>query len=77
MMFLTADELRELTGKARPSAQLRALRSMGIEHKVRPDGSLAVSRSHVESLLGGAAGDKVTAPKQPNWSALDAPQTTA
>lgn len=71
-MFLSDAELVALTGKARHSAQLRALRSMGIEHRVRPDGSLAVSRSHVEGLLGGAAGDKVTPPKQPNWDALDA-----
>ena len=69
-MFLTPDELHELTGKARNSAQLRALRAMGIEHRIRPDGSLAVLRSHVESLLGGALGAKVVAPKQPDWSAI-------
>ena len=74
-MFLTDDELRDLTGKARPSAQVRVLRAMGIEHRVRPDGSLAVSRSHVEGLLGGAAGVNVGTHKQPNWSALDATQT--
>jgi hypothetical protein len=74
-MFLTPDELRELTGKARSSAQARALRAMGIEHRARPDGSLAVSRLHVEGLLGGTAGAKVVVPKQPNWSALDAIQT--
>ena len=76
-MFLSTDELRDLTRKCRPSAQLRALRSMGIEHRVRPDGSLAVSRSHVESLLGGAPGAKVIPPKQPNGSALNAVQTQA
>ena len=76
-MFLTPEELRELTGRKRPSAQVRALRTMGIEHRVRPDGSLAVSRSHVEGLLSGVVGDKVKPPKQPNWSALDATQTPA
>ena len=76
-MSLTPDQLRELTVKSRPRAQARALRAMGIEHRVRPDGSLAVSRSHVEGLLGGAAGAKVVPPKQPNWSALDAAQSQA
>jgi hypothetical protein len=37
-MFLTAAELLELTGYRRPSAQVRALRRMGVEHCIRPDG---------------------------------------
>jgi hypothetical protein len=37
-MFLTASDLLELTGYRRPSSQVRALRRMGIEHWVRPDG---------------------------------------
>ena len=52
-MFLNPDELVTLTGKERYSAQLRALRLMGIEHRQRPDGSVAVLRAHVEQLLGG------------------------
>ena len=51
-MFLTADEVRDLTGKVRNQAQVAALRHMGIEHRVRPDGSVAVLRAHVESSLG-------------------------
>jgi hypothetical protein len=37
-MFLTPADLESLTGYRRPSAQVRALRRMGVEHWVRPDG---------------------------------------
>lgn len=38
MSFLTDASLRHLTGYQRYSAQVRALRQMGIPHRVRPDG---------------------------------------
>jgi hypothetical protein len=57
-MFLTADEVRDLTGKVRNQTQVAALRHMGIEHRVRPDGSVAVLRAHVESSLGLLANSK-------------------
>jgi hypothetical protein len=52
-MILTPEELAALTGKVRRDAQVRALRFMGIDHKVRPDGTVAVLRSHAEKVLGG------------------------
>ena len=67
-MFLSAVELRALTGKERKDAQVRALRAMGIEHRVRPDGHPVVLRSHVETELGGQPLRR--APKrrvEPNW----------
>lgn len=48
-MILTAAEVADLTHKVRSSAQIRALRAMGIEHRVRPDGTPAVLRSAVET----------------------------
>lgn len=51
-MFLRPDELRDLTGKSRSDAQRRALDRMGLRYAVRPDGTLAVLRSHVERALG-------------------------
>lgn len=51
-MLLSTIELRELTGKKIPAAQARALNFMGIEYRRRPDGTLAVSRAHVDALLG-------------------------
>ena len=68
-MFLTEDEIIELTRKTRRDAQSRALRFIGIEHRPRPDGSLIVLRSHVEALLGGESRGKVKDP-QPDWSAI-------
>lgn len=50
-MFLNRNELCELTGRKRSCAQVIQLRIMGIEHRVRGDGSVAVLRAHVESLF--------------------------
>lgn len=65
-MFLTPDEIAALTGKVRPSAQVRALRAMGIEHRIRPDGSPAVLRAALDPAQ--------RAPREalPDWSALTA-----
>lgn len=69
-MFLTADELRELTGKLRRASQVVALRAMGVEHKVRPDGTVAVLLAHVNKIFGNDV--KVTKIKdsKPDWSAM-------
>ena len=66
-LTLTDAELVELTGKRRPSAQIRALRHMGIHHKRRGDGTLVVARAHFELLLGGETPGK---PKkiEPDWN---------
>lgn len=69
-LLLAADELRDLTGRLRPGAQGRALRAMGIEHKARPDGTLAVLRAHVEAALGATANARICAPLEPNWAAV-------
>lgn len=53
MLTLSADELRELTGRRRSDAQARALEHMGIPFSTRPNGSLAVLRSLAERALGG------------------------
>lgn len=52
-MILTPEELQQLTGRKRRDAQARVLRHMGIEHRVRPDGSVVVLRAHVDEVLGG------------------------
>ena len=70
-MFLTLAELRELTGKIQRNAQACALRSMGIEHKLRPDGSVAVLRSYIEQTLGlNEPKVRNIKPIEPNWSAI-------
>jgi len=64
--ILTPDELIELTGFQRKSYQVRALRSMGIDHVVRPDGSpvvfAAALRREGKAVGGGAT--------EPNWDAI-------
>lgn len=52
-IFLTQDEIREMTGRVRYKSQAHVLSALGIEHMVRPDGSMLVLRAHVEQSLGG------------------------
>lgn len=70
-MLLTPAELRQLTHRSRCDAQSRVLRFMGIEHRRRPDGSIAVLRAHVDRVLDGA---DINFAKQvhcePDWSQL-------
>jgi Domain of unknown function (DUF4224) len=69
-LTLTGAELVNLTHKQRPTAQVRSLRFMGIEHRLRPDGSVAVDRSHYESVMGGKSTMKPQRPVKPfgiNW----------
>jgi hypothetical protein len=51
-MFLSTEELIQLTGRRQGAAQIKILRFMGIEHKIRPDGSVAVLEEHVKSEMG-------------------------
>ncbi len=66
-MFLAKEELQELTGRTRRDAQVAALRSMGIEHRIRPDGSPAVLRAHVEQTLGAAGYTAKSTDVEPDW----------
>jgi hypothetical protein len=47
-IVLTDAEIRDVTRKKRPSAQVRALRAMGIAHRMRPDGTVMVLRSSLQ-----------------------------
>ena len=69
-MILSETELRDLTGRRQKSCQMQALRFMGIEHKVRPNGSIVVLKAHVERMLGLVDDTKVTKETEPNWSAM-------
>ena len=70
-MFLTILELRELTGKIQRNAQVSVLRIMGIEHTLRPDGSVVVLRLYIEQLHGlSEPKTRNTKPIEPNWSLI-------
>jgi hypothetical protein len=46
---------------------------MGIEHRVRPDGSILVSRAHIEKTLDGdSSGVRFFKEREPNWEAMRA-----
>lgn len=69
-MILSPAELVELTKRQRRDAQAKQLRFMGIEHKLRSDGTLAVSRAHAERELGGGAQTRPVKAEAPNWDAI-------
>jgi hypothetical protein len=71
-MFLTRDELREMTGRQQYRTQAKVLSAMGITYKIRPDGTLLVLREHVIEQLGGrAALKKAERRVEPNFAALE------
>lgn len=52
MMFLTQNEIAELTGRTQRNAQARELDAIGIPYKRRRDNSLVVLRMCVEATFG-------------------------
>lgn len=72
-MFLEPDELVTLTGRTQNRAQARALRMMGIEHRVRPNGTIVVLSAHVAVVLGAqTAANARDASIEPDWRAMNA-----
>lgn len=67
-MFLTVAEIRELTGRARPKAQVAALKRMRIKHKVNELGRPIVTWGWVEQWYDG----KDVPQTEPNFEALRA-----
>jgi hypothetical protein len=53
--LLAPAEVEALTGYKRPAAQVRALRAMGIEHWVRPDGRPVVRADWRQACAAGRA----------------------
>lgn len=70
--FLAREEINALTDKVRRPAQTKVLRAMGIEHKVRPDGSVAVLRAHINKVFDGNPDStrKTAKVEGPNWGAI-------
>ena len=68
-MFLNQQELIELTGRRQKAAQVKALRFMGIEHRIRPDGSVAVLEEHVKVVMGVVDSGATKAKREwvPDW----------
>jgi hypothetical protein len=62
-LWLTHEELYHMTGRKRPSAQIRLLVRQGVAHYVRADGKPAVAREAVTGRLDRPG---------PKWEALRA-----
>jgi Domain of unknown function (DUF4224) len=69
-MFLSADDLRALTGYVKPALQRRWLFANGYKFDVRADGRPAVLISQVEQRQAVRA-ERVTSSARPDWSALE------
>jgi hypothetical protein len=52
-LFLTAEELRDLTGYQKPGRQIDWLRAQGFTFRIAADGHPRVDRSHYLKLMGG------------------------
>lgn len=71
-LFLSSDDIYDLTGFKRYSSQIEALRFMGITHRIRADGSPAVLKEHVNSIFGGISQESAKLEvAEPNWRALN------
>jgi Domain of unknown function (DUF4224) len=71
MMFLTQDEIKELTGRKRHASQAAMLNAMGIAHKQRGDGKILALKNHVEKVFGGGV-EKIKSPRrEPDFSAIN------
>lgn len=69
--FLTSEEIQALTERSVRSAQVRVLKAMGIEHRVRPDGSVAILRAHIEKVFDGQSNQpRKQNTATPNWDAM-------
>lgn len=69
-LFLTAEELAQLTGRKQHKSQREALDVMGIYWKVNAAGKLLVGRKHVEEVFGGYGRQEGHSTKRPNFDAL-------
>ncbi|MFO0521296.1 MAG: DUF4224 domain-containing protein [bacterium] len=49
MLTLTPDELLEVTGRVRSTAQARTLAALGIPYRLRPDGTVLVFRADLHA----------------------------
>ncbi|MBL4821228.1 MAG: DUF4224 domain-containing protein [Gammaproteobacteria bacterium] len=67
---LTKAELEEITGRSKPTAQVKWLRQNGFTVLVRADGMPLVSRAHFEAKMGGYLAGSKPREFKPNFGAL-------
>lgn len=69
-LFLTAEELRGLTGYQKPGRQTAWLRAQGFTFRIAADGYPRVDRSHYLKLMGGAVDATQRKKTEPNFGGL-------
>lgn len=67
-LCLTVEELQEITGRVKYSAQARRLRQHGFTFKLRADGMPLVSRNHFEAVMCGEGRPTKYPDVQPDFS---------
>jgi len=65
---LSVEELQDVTGRVKASAQARWLRHHGFTFKLRADGMPLVSRNHFEAIMSGLGRPTKTPDVQPDFS---------
>jgi len=68
-MFVTNEELQQLTGFKSRACQRRWCLQNGVQFMQRGDGSLVISKQHIEELLGSSSHVNVV-PPEPDYSTL-------
>lgn len=69
-MILSLDDLRQISGRSRPSAIVRWLRSRGWPHELNAKGHPVVSRQVAEAKLAGLRAVVVPQRVRPNLEAV-------
>ncbi len=64
-LCLTEAEIVSATQRVRRSSQALVLQQMGIPHKIRPDGTIAVDRLAYQLAMGLPAGQAMRQARQP------------
>lgn len=67
---LTNQEIKDITGATAKRLQAEALLSMGIPFKIRPDGSLLVSRLAYEKSTGAISEKTIVKTPEPDFDTL-------
>ena len=73
-MFLAETDVQSLTGYRRPSAQIRWLRDNGWRFIVNALGKPVVALAEFNRRMVGGV-QRTVAQQEPNWDALNGPQT--
>ena len=69
-IYLTIEELKEITGRVNATAQIKWLRSQGFTVLLRSDGRPLVSRNHFEAMMGGQHYPSKAQVYEPDFSTL-------